>query len=73
MTTYPRYSRGNRDEFVADLREVKSVFVDWRYAYEHELLCSSPDSLMVLANAFRDTIEHHHPDLHSGCDAAPIV
>ena len=59
------YSRGDRDEFLDYIRAEARVFADWRYAYEKEILCSSSDTLFVLANAFRGAIRDLHPDLSS--------
>jgi hypothetical protein len=59
------YTRGDRDEFLDYLRAEASVFEEWRYAYEKEFLCSSANTLFVLANAFRSAITDLHPDMTS--------
>ena len=58
-------SRGCREEFIEFIKNEASVFEEWRYAYEKEFLCSSPDILFVLADAFRKTVWELHPDLRS--------
>jgi len=65
------YARGNRDEFLDYIRIVASVFDDWRYAHEKEFLCSSADTLFVLANAFRSAIKDLHPDMTSAFSSHP--
>ena len=60
-----RYARGKREEFIESISDEKSVFEDWRYAYEKEFLCSSPDSLLTLADAFRQTMREIHPNYRS--------
>jgi hypothetical protein len=59
------YSRGRREEFVEILAAEASVFADWRYAHEKELLVSSPDTLLVLATGCRKTAREVCPDLRS--------
>lgn len=56
-----RSARGDRDEFLEYLDDTKSVFEDWRYAYEKEFLIASPDSVQALADAFRAAMEELHP------------
>jgi hypothetical protein len=63
-----RYAQGNRDVFLEYLEETKSVFEDWRYAYEQELLVAVPDNMHALADAFRATMRQLHPDQHSAFD-----
>jgi hypothetical protein len=58
-------SRGCREEFLKFIRNEASLFEEWRYAYEKEFLCSSPDTLFLLANAFRKTVWELHPVLRS--------
>lgn len=60
----------DRDEFIDDLKELESVFVEWRYAYEREFLACSPDKLFALAHALRRTLKELHPNLHSCFHAA---
>lgn len=60
-----RYARGDRDEFLCSLKAEAKVFKEWRYAYEEEFLCSSPDTLFIFANAFRSVILDLHPDMTS--------
>jgi hypothetical protein len=59
------YSRGCREEFVEVLKAEASVFEDWRYAHESELLISSPDTLLALAKCCRKTVTEMCPDLRS--------
>jgi hypothetical protein len=56
-------SRGCREEFLESIKNEASVFEEWRYAYEKQFLCSSPDILLMLADAFRKTVWKLHPDL----------
>jgi hypothetical protein len=58
------YARGCREEFLETLQAVASVFEQWRYSHEHQFLCSSPDTLLVLANGCRKTVQELCPDLH---------
>ena len=58
-------SRGCREEFLEFIKNEASVFEEWRYAYEKEFLVSSPDILLMLADAFRKTVRKLHPDLRS--------
>jgi hypothetical protein len=64
-----RYARGCRDDFLGYLDETKSVFEDWRYAYESEVLIAVPDNLHALADAFRATIRELHPGRRSVFEA----
>ncbi len=59
------YCGGDRGEFLEDISDVANVFEEWRYAYEKSLLCASADSLLTLANAFRNTVRELHPTLNS--------
>lgn len=59
------YACGDRDEFLEYLRSEAKVFEEWRYAYEKEILCSSADTLLTLANAFRSAIKDLHPAMAS--------
>jgi len=59
------YWSGDRNEFIEDISGVANVFEEWRYAYEKSLLCTSADSLLTLANAFRRTVRELHPGLDS--------
>jgi hypothetical protein len=64
-----RHAPGNRDEFAESLTDVKSIFEDWRYAYEHELLVAVPDSVLALADAFRGAMKELHPTRRSVFEA----
>ena len=55
----------DRDEFIQHIGKVKTVFEDWRYAYESEFLSGSYDSLLEIADAFRRTMQEVHPTLRS--------
>ena len=60
-----RYARGDRDKFIEYLNDTKSIFEDWRYAYENELLIAVPDNVHALADAFRAAMRELHPNQHS--------
>ncbi len=59
------YARGCRDDFLGMITAESSVFEDWRYAHEKEFLCSSPDTLLMIAVSFRKTVWELYPDLNS--------
>ncbi|MBV8068404.1 MAG: hypothetical protein JO270_00765 [Acidobacteriaceae bacterium] len=59
------YARGDCCEFLSYLKDEARAFEKWRYAHEEEFLCSSPETLFTLANAFRDAISELYPDLTS--------
>jgi hypothetical protein len=59
------YARGCRDEFLEIITAESSVFDDWRYAHEKEFLCSSPDTLLMIAVSFRKTVSELYPGLKS--------
>jgi hypothetical protein len=56
-------SKGNRQMFVELLELESKAFENWRYAHEKEFLISSPNSLFMIAKAFRDTLNRLHPHL----------
>jgi HEPN domain-containing protein len=60
-----RNSRGDRLDFIEAVTIDSNVFEDWRYSHEKEFLCSSADSLMALADAFRETVNARYPYLKS--------
>jgi hypothetical protein len=60
-----RHARGDRDEFLSNLVDVSDAFAEWRYSHEKEFVVSSPDTLMSIADALRDTVRQCHPGLKS--------
>lgn len=56
------YARGDRSEFIELLQPTEKIFEEWRYAHEKEFLCESPDTLLVIANAFRAAFRELHAD-----------
>jgi hypothetical protein len=60
-----RYARGDREKFIEYLNDTKSIFEDWRYAYENEFLIAVPDNVHALADAFRAAMRELHPNQHS--------
>jgi hypothetical protein len=47
------------------LKDARNAFIDWRYPHEKEILESSPEGLMALALALRETAREIQPDLVS--------
>jgi hypothetical protein len=65
------HSRGCREEFMNNLKDLDKAFEDWRYAHDKAFLCSSPDALLVLASSFRKALRELHPGLRSSFQREP--
>lgn len=59
------YSDGCREKFSKYMKDISTVFEDWRYAHEKDFLVVSTDTLSAIANSFRKTIRQRYADLPS--------